>query len=151
MTNFTIDCEFDGFGGELISLAIVGADRSLYLVNEKHDDDVIRAKSPWVKENVIPILFSCPQRAIVVKREKFPYYIKEFFEVFSDVTIHADWPDDIKYFCECLITGPGTMISTPKIRFVMSRVDSYPNNIEGAVQHNAWWDALCLFEKLKLK
>lgn len=56
----------------------------------------------------------------------------------------SDWPDDIRYFCELLITGPGQMIALPGVRFEVRRVDAYPTTLEGAVQHNALWDACAL-------
>jgi hypothetical protein len=56
----------------------------------------------------------------------------------------SDWPDDIKYFCQELITGPGKMVDIPGITFEVVRVDAWPNKIPGALQHNAYWDAIAL-------
>lgn len=58
--------------------------------------------------------------------------------------IVADWPDDIKYMCQALITGPGEMVDIPCIRFELARVDAYPSRLVGAIQHNALWDARAL-------
>lgn len=155
---FFIDTEFDGFGGELISLAIVPEinpmDNSLYLVNAKYSYNG-RCCSKWVKDNVIPILEHSPVEPYIVNLDLFPIYIQryiyEYITInsynFEDVVIVADWPDDVKYFCECLITGPGLMVNVPTLKFEIKRVNSYPNEIEDAVQHNAWWDAYCLSKK----
>jgi hypothetical protein len=46
-----LDCEFNGFGGELISMALVDE-------NEKYFYEVLPCMNPtsWVFNNVIPIL-----------------------------------------------------------------------------------------------
>jgi hypothetical protein len=36
----------------------------------------------------------------------------------------------------------------PSIKFEMHRVDAYPTTLPGAVQHNAYWDAMALRHKL---
>jgi hypothetical protein len=43
---------------------------------------------------------------------------------------------------------PGMMINIPRLSFEMFREDAYPTTLEGAVQHNAWWDAMALRELL---
>lgn len=32
----------------------------------------------------------------------------------------------------------------PPLRFEVSNLDAYPTDLPGAVQHNAWWDAMAL-------
>lgn len=63
-------------------------------------------------------------------------------------TLFADWPDDIRYFCQALITAPGEMVNIPRLTFHIVRVDAYPTTLEGAVQHNALWDARALCHRL---
>lgn len=36
------------------------------------------------------------------------------------------------------------MVAIPHLTFEVIRVDAYPTTLEGAVQHNAWWDAMAL-------
>jgi hypothetical protein len=56
----------------------------------------------------------------------------------GDCTIIADWPDDIRYFCESLIVGPGQMINIlNKIKFELDLHIDY----ESVVPHNALHDA----------
>lgn len=138
---YFIDCEFNGFGGELISIAIVrqdGAHKSFIF-------DIEAPVEPWVKDNVMPHL-----RAGELTVDE-PVTLKEagreiaaFLRIDSAAEIYADWPDDIRYLCSILISGPGTMYNAGNLTFHMVKVDAYPTTVEGAVQHNAYWDALAL-------
>lgn len=144
---YWIDTEFDGFGGTLLSLAIVAEDnRYLYLVypGYEHENDY---EEPWVVQNVLPIMYSVPEgyEAITITDwDEGAKLILEFFRNDSSPTIISDWPDDIKYFCQAIMVGPGRMVSLDNLTFKMFRVDAYPTALEGAVQHNALWDALAL-------
>lgn len=147
---YYLDTEFNEFGGDLISLALVRDDGySLYLVYPDLED-----YGDWVKKNVIPILWDVPQSHMyeAYKLEKYEQgarMIQQFLEGDTHPVIVTDWPDDIRYFCQAIITGPGMMINIPGLVFQMLRVDAYPTALEGAVQHNAWWDAMALRELLK--
>lgn len=143
---YFLDCEFNGYRGELISLALVREDgKELYLAKPR-----LRKMDPWVEKNVEPIVTlndACPAVA-----EVFSSRIQDFLAGDPLPTIIADWPDDIRYFCECLITGPGEMVkSSPVLQFEVQRVDAYPTDLTGAVQHNALWDARALRFKLTSK
>lgn len=154
---YFLDTEFDGLGGDLLSLALVREDgASFYVVTSTF------IKDAWVKANVAPILFepgmlSHDMQGWYDNREArgFRYYmclgedIAEFLKGDPHPHIIADWPDDIRYLCAALITGPGEMVSIPAISFEVARVDAYPTTLPGAVQHNAWWDAMALRHKLQ--
>lgn len=139
---YYLDTEFDGFGGPLISIALVCEDgRSLYGIVRRTADDA------WVDANVIPHLYSAPFQVIEyapTTMTSLHNCLEAFFKGDGDIRVMADWPDDIKYLSECLITGPGTMIHIPSIEFSVRRVDAYPTRVPGAIQHNAWWDATAL-------
>jgi hypothetical protein len=146
---YYIDCEFDGLGGKLISMALVREDgRSLYVVTDHKPQNL------WVAEHVSPVLYAVPLDRIEFSAfEASPLALARLLEEYfgEDLNPHivADWPDDIKYFCEACITGPGTMISVRSVSMEIRRVDAYENGkaIAGpdhAIQHNAWWDALAL-------
>lgn len=107
---YYLDTEFNGYRGELISLALVREDgRELYLVTHQLPDVI-----PWVKENVIPILFAPgADDAVIWRTDLFGHQIASFLAEDAFPVIVADWPDDIRYFCECLITGPGEMVDVP--------------------------------------
>lgn len=141
-----IDCEFDGLGGQLLSMALVSeTGRSMYAVMNY----IPMKLSAWVFDNVHMRMFDVPRERINhvgygIAPEALSKMLEEYFA--SDLTPHviADWPDDLKYLCEALITGPGTMIEIPYIKMSVRRVDAYPTTLPGAVQHNAWWDAMAL-------
>lgn len=136
MTKLFLDTEFTKFGGELISMALVPEDDSppFYeeLVIQTTDID------PWVKENVVPYL-----NHVFVSRSWFQRELMEYLGQFEDITIIADWPDDIKYFCESLITGPGMRIAmNNRVKFEMNFGIQYVSK----VPHNALHDAIGIKE-----
>lgn len=84
MINYYLDCEFNGFNGELISLALVSKERpSFYKVLPL--PEVI---DPWVKENVIPILIEKP---LDTKQEFITLFHQYLLDITKDeVCINAD-------------------------------------------------------------
>lgn len=140
---YFLDCEFNGFGGELMSLALVREDgEALYLLYERPAD-----MDPWVAANVWPIMRSIPSGyAIrhVANQESGAYEIANFLAGDPRPYIITDWPDDVRYFCAAVIVGPGQMAPIPSLRFEVVRQDAYPTGLKNAVQHNALWDALAL-------
>jgi len=143
---YFLDTEFNGFGGELLSLALVRDDgRALYLTDGSPDF----ALDPWVEENVMPVMFAYIASSDVEHssnvRPEWSRFIEDFLAGDPQPHIVTDWPDDVRYFCQELITGPGKMISTARqINFTILRIDAYPTSVKDAVQHNALWDALAL-------
>lgn len=143
---YYIDCEFDGRGGQLLSMALVSeTEKSMYAVR-----DYAAVRDPWVAANVCPYLFAAPHDRISgpiiygASPADLSLALQAFFKGDDHPLVVADWPDDIKYLCEALITGPGTMIDVPGMKFSVKRVDAYPTTLPGAIQHNAWWDATAL-------
>jgi hypothetical protein len=131
-----LDTEFNGFGGKLMSMALVPEDDrvpnwycELVMTDQLH---------PWVKENVVPHMILVPSTM-----SQFQAKLTDYLFKFQDITIVADWPDDIRYFCESLITGPGERIVIPtKIKFELDLNIKY----ESAVAHNALHDAMGIRE-----
>ena len=142
-----MDTEFNEFGGELISLALVRDDgESLYIV---YPD--LEQYGEWVSTNVIPIIWSIPSPLPgmaykVSSTEEGARLIAGFIGGDPHPVIITDWPDDIRYFCEAIITGPGMMVGLDNIVFQMIRVNAYPTVLKDAIQHNAWHDAMALRE-----
>lgn len=123
---FFIDCEFNEFRGELISMALVAEDgREFY--------EVLPCPNPgaWVAQHVMPILGREP-----VSRDEFCAALQAYLARFDSAHIVADWPEDIAHFCESLIVGPGMRINTPPLTMEILRVDA-PSEIP----HNALADA----------
>lgn len=143
MTRYYLDTEFNGSGGDLISLALVGeAGGELYIS--------LRCPNPvaWVAENVIPIVDCEGAEPVEIDPGDIGLIIANFLAGDTQPDIIADWPDDIRYFCQAVITGPGEMVNIPRLQFQVIRVDAYPTRLPGAVQHNALWDARALRHRL---
>jgi len=143
---YYLDCEFNGYLGELLSLALVCENgRELYLFNIDRLENTIG----WVKENVLPVVTARGAEPLCSTLDQIGPRLEEFFEGDENPHIVVDWPDDIKYLCEVLITGPGEMVGVPRMTFELVRVDAYPTDLPGAVQHNALWDARALKSRLQ--
>jgi hypothetical protein len=141
---YYLDTEFDGFGGPLISLALVAADgRSVSYVLRDHADD------PWVCENVLPFIWSANASTRLWTDDAAAHDIAKFLSADPEPIIVTDWPADIRYFCELIEFPGGKMAPIPGVTFELHRVDAYPTTLPGAVQHNAWWDAMALRAKLQ--
>lgn len=143
--NYFLDTEFDGFGGDLLSLALVRQDgaKALYVILDR----AYQPCTPWVEENVKPLMEQVPAGLPIWKgltAEETARAIAAFLLGDERPHVIADWPDDIAYFCRALMTGPGEMVAKRHITFEMMRVQAYPSTLEGAVQHNAYWDAQAL-------
>ena len=143
---YFLDTEFNGFGGALISLALVREDgASLYLVYGLPAEPV-----GFVRDHVQPKLESVPDRVPVhrVNPSQGAYAIEAFLRGDAEPQIIADWPDDVRLCCQALMIEPGVMADIDRLRFEIHRVDPYPTELAGAVQHNAWWDAMALRQRL---
>lgn len=131
MTRLFLDTEFNGFGGKLMSMALVPentSQREFYVELEMRDQ-----LDPWVREHMEPHLFDLP-----LTHKEFQSALAQYLWEVGDCTIIADWPDDIRYFCESLITGPGQMIAfMHNIQFELDLGINYTS----AVPHNALHDA----------
>lgn len=147
---YYIDCEFDGHGGPLLSIAMVS-----YNGPSIHIRTTEIARDQWVIENVVPLM----DRHDADMEATLPVNgvgeaLRRFINMFpgaQSIDVIADSPVDIGRFCQAISTGEdGGWASTeyPRIDFEVHNVDCYPTTLEGAVQHNAWWDAMALREKL---
>ncbi len=130
----------------MISLALVREDpASLYLLYE-----FAEPLDPWVERNIAPKLLSLPAdvQVLRVDQARGARAIAAFLAGDHNPRITADWPDDIRLFCQALMLGPGSTVLVERIAFEILRVEPYPTDLEGAVEHNAWWDALALRRRL---
>ncbi len=140
---YFLDTEFNGFGGELISLALVPehGDQEYYaqleLPQELH---------PWVARNVVPYLNAVPPSAQheVMTRLEAAEALCRYFAHDTDPVIVADWPDDIAYFCSLLITGPGDMVPIGSLKFEFVSSPGFSTAAISKVPHNALHDARAL-------
>jgi len=145
--NYYIDCEFDGHNGPLLSIAMVRQDG--YSI---HIETTETAKDPWVVANVVSIMAEHnADISYLVPQEQIGLYLRDFIGDCKAPTIIADSPVDIGRFCRAISTGTdGNWASTeyPQMTFIVYNVDCYPTTLKSARQHNAWWDASALREKL---
>lgn len=121
-----LDCEFNEFQGDLISMALVSEDgREWY--------EVVPCENPgtWVAQNVMPILGK-PAVSIQQMQASLTHWLAQF----DAVHVVADWPEDISHFCRSLITGPGMRLNTPPLTMEVLRIDAASN-----LPHNALYDA----------
>lgn len=132
--NLYLDCEYNDFKGELISMALVGEDgREWY--------EVLGCDKPseWVRANVMPVLNQEP-----VTREEMQSSLQLFLSEYDEITIISDWPEDIQHFCEMLITGAGRRIATGESPILKLVIDRGLSSSESEVPHNALSDARAL-------
>lgn len=148
-TRFYIDCEFDGHDGVLLSMALVRDDGdSIHIKTDAAPTD------PWVIANVMPMMGShnALKSATGVPVDGVGEVVRAFIGGVACPIIVADSPVDIGRFCRAISTSPaGGWASTnyPAMRFEVHNVNCYPTALRGAVQHNAWWDAMALRAALK--
>lgn len=127
-----LDTEFNSFGGDLISLALVdereGAEyfyEVLPLPAQVH---------PWVAEHVVPLLDKEP-----ISPAEFDRRLHEFLQRHQGVTIVADWPEDFIHLSRRLVREGGWQLQWEGD---MRLVDTPP--LHPAVPHNALSDAIAL-------
>lgn len=141
---YYLDCEFDGHNGPLLSMALVEEQgRSLYVRTSARADD------PWVIANVEPHMEShqADSSGLNVPSAGVGGWLRRFIADDAAPVIVADSPVDIGRFCRAISTGEdGGWASAdyPLMTFEVHNVDCYPTSLPGAVQHNAWWDAMAL-------
>src|SRR5688572_7594478 len=140
---YFLDTEFNGFGGALISLALVPeyGDQEFYVVLPLGDEP-----HPWVVLNVIPYLAAVPpglSPAPLPPRQA-ARELARYLSHDAEPTIVADWPDDIAYFCKLLVTGPGEMVATGNLRFLFVDNGGFSTAENSRIPHNALHDARAL-------
>lgn len=127
---YYLDTEFNGFGGELISLALVPADPSLpefYAVVPCR-----AAVEPWGAKHVMPNLRQAPEPHTLAAVR-----LGLFLRDAEMPVIVADWPTDFEHLLALLITGPGTMYPVPDFGMEFKRLPGFNTADHSAMPHNA--------------
>lgn len=134
---FWLDCEFNGFGGDFISAALTSDNRdewyqSTYCIHPVH----------WVKQNVIPVLYIEP-----ISLDSLQSSLQQFLNRYNQLTIVADWPADIEYFCWLMSSQrmDGTIMRSPPITFELKTILN--GRGESETPHNALSDARALMKE----
>ncbi len=144
---FFVDTEFNGFGGDILSMAIVSErGKTLYLALPEQDIETMNL-DPWVERYVVPVIDVYNASAKRLPKDAWGFEIQRFLRGAKNITFVADWPEDISHLMNAMIIAPGGMINLPSFHVDMQRVDAYAAKPLGAVRHNALWDAraLCQF------
>lgn len=139
---YFLDSEFNGFGGSLISLALVPehGDQEFYAVLPLPD-----RIEPWVERHVLPFLHMVPGEAPApMPPAETAGAVAAYLAPDRDAVIVADWPDDIGHFCFLLSTGPGEMAEVSPLRFELLNLAGFSTANNSRVPHNALHDARAL-------
>lgn len=132
------DSEFNGFGGELISFALVpevSSKPELYLALEQQ-----RPYEPWVLINVIPHLGDVQ----VVTRERAGRTLAGYLRLFDKPRLIADWPEDLIHMLDLLLLGGGMMVATPDFDLEYRNFAGFNASEQSKLPHNALADARAL-------
>ncbi|UZW53998.1 hypothetical protein NUH86_10675 [Sphingobium sp. JS3065] len=141
---YFLDTEYNGYGGDLISLALAPeyGDQDFY-VSVPLPADI----HPWVAQNVIPYLRFVPQGVDhQLSRVDAARHLEAYLANDPDPLIVADWPDDLAYFCALLVTGPGEMIDLNGLRLELINAAGFSAAANSKMPHNALHDAHALKE-----
>lgn len=140
---YFLDCEYDGFGGPLLSLALVPEDRGeeFYVVLQ-HE----RPLSEWVERNVAPYFWMVPDahRHDPLGREQAAILLSAWLAGLREIEVLADWPEDLALFCSLLTIGSGRMVPVPPLTMRLVTLPGFSTARNSAVPHNALHDARSL-------
>jgi len=146
---YFLDTEFNGFGGELMSLALVpeSGDQDYYVVIP-----IEGPYHPWVEKHVAPYLETVPHNLRNrLDRIAAAHDVAAYLSNDPDVLIVADWPEDIALFCRLLLVGETEIVDVRRMRFEFRRTPGFSTARNSAVPHNALHDARALRDHLMLE
>jgi len=152
---YFLDTEYNGWRGELISLALVPEDggQEFYITLDWEGP-----LEQWVQDNVLPYLDAVPETMVSTRlptqeaaRELSQWLTREqeaqFFAAHDNTVtmeIVADWPEDIMQMCSLLIVGPGVTVDVPPMMFRLVMLPNWSTAANSKVPHNALHDARAL-------
>ena len=141
---YFLDTEFNGFGGALLSLALVPDDGPEFYVTLGSSETML----PWVEQNVSPFLDKVPVGLVSPRLPKHEAAaaLSQYLAIDPQPEIVADWPEDIAQFCHLLMTGPGQMVPVPPLSFRLVPLQGFSTAGNSEVPHNALHDARALRE-----
>lgn len=140
---YFLDTEYNGFGGALLSLALVPEDNSEeFYVTLAHDGPF----EPWVERHVVPYLDMVPEalKSPRLTRRAAAEALASWLAHDPDPEIVADWPEDLAFFAMLFVTGPGQMLSVPAYSLRFEPLNNFSTAANSAVPHNALHDARAL-------
>jgi hypothetical protein len=143
---YFLDTEYNGWGGALLSLALVPDDGDELYLTLDWDGTL----EPWVERNVIPYLDTVPDGLVSprLSRADAARTLAHYLAGDPEPLIVADWPEDIAQFNMLLLTGPGTMVEVPPLSFRFLELSGFSTAANSKVPHNALHDARSLRDHL---
>ncbi|MDQ3144881.1 MAG: hypothetical protein M3Q57_08395 [Pseudomonadota bacterium] len=140
---YFLDTEYNGFGGALLSLALVPEDRGEELYIRLAFDDPL---DPWVERHVLPYLDTVPDalRSPPMARRAAAETLAQWLAHDPAPEIVADWPEDLAQLAMLLIVGPGRMVAVPAMTLRYEQLQGFSTAANSAVPHNALHDARAL-------
>jgi hypothetical protein len=128
--------------GALLSLALVPDDgEELYVTI-----DVEGPLEDWVERHVVPYLDTVPENLLSPRMSRIDAArtLSHYLASDPEPLIVADWPEDIALINALLVTGPGTMVEMPSLRFQYLALAGFSTAANSKVPHNALHDARAL-------
>ena len=140
---YFLDTEYNGFGGALLSLALVPEDGGEEFYVTLQCDSPL---DPWVERHVIPFLDMVPEALVSPRlgRGDAAGALAAWLAHDEAPDIVADWPEDLAQLAMLLITGPGLMVAMPPLSLHFVPLHSFSTAANSVVPHNALHDARAL-------
>lgn len=140
---YFLDTEYNGFGGALLSLALVPEDNSEeFYVTIATEGSV----DPWVDRHVVPYLDTVPEqlKSPRLSRRAAGEALASWLQHDPEPRIVADWPEDLSQFAMLLVVGPGQMLDVPPFTLAFEPLANFSTAANSRVPHNALHDARAL-------
>lgn len=133
---YFLDAEFNGFGGDMISIALVPEAQEGIAFYE-----VLPCAKPlpWVTERVQPVLQKQP-----ISRPAMTAKLAQYLSSDSEPVVIADWPEDIAQLALLMVTSPGCRMPLPKLKFELLDLPLFDSEALSETPHNARCDAIAL-------
>ena len=139
---YFLDTEYNGWGGALLALALVPDEgEELYITLDWQGP-----LEAWVERNVVPYLDTVPEHMVSPRLSRIDAArtLSHYLAGDPRPSIVADWPEDLALITALLLTGPGTMVDVPPLRFEFMPLAGFSTAAHSKVPHNALHDARAL-------
>jgi hypothetical protein len=133
---YFLDAEFNGFGGDLMSIALAPADQAAPPFYEVLP---CSKPQPWVAQHILPVLGKQPAPRCAAVATLAAYLAAD-----TQPVITADWPEDIAHLALLMLPMPGHRISLPRVMFELLELPLFDSQALSMVPHNARHDAAAL-------
>ncbi|MES1976250.1 MAG: hypothetical protein V4472_27660 [Pseudomonadota bacterium] len=136
MARYFLDVEYNGFCGDLISLALVPEAEG---AAPFYAALACPNPTPWVAAHVLPVLH-VEHSARAEMAARFADYLGDD----PDPVLVADWPEDIAHAAMLMVVAPGRRTALDRITFKMLDPIGFDAATLSALPHNALQDAAAL-------